>query len=548
MGKKSRSKRNQDAQSGPNDGTNQVPQTQQPTIEATAPATAHNQKGEYYEYYPIENKINIYQIVDSWRSYRNDATNLQSLNTLSDTPAFNPAAASFVPGQSASATTCQPRFTPYQPLRSVQIHARYPKYRVDKTYRISNGERERQVLHQARLQFSGTGTQSTLTHGGGRYALRNKREMSTSTNTPADKPLPSIELTDATWDQFGGRPINDVVRKVVQSKPRSRTSRTPTPCPVPKPTREYLTQAGLEPYHLTQDTQKLLVVLDLNGTLLYRKNRAHSANVNMRPGLTSLLKYLFENHTVMVYTSARPENAITMVAQIMSPVQQRQLVAIWARDKLDLTKSQYNSKVQVYKKLEKIWQEPGIQETAEEGRPWNQTNTILVDDSHLKASSQPYNLLQVPEFTNNKPQGDLNAEDAWVSAQSAILRDLQRDLEQLKWQGDVSRLIRQWQIGGRNQPATSEEHETMQAQKQDNADAQAEQLLTPKSPIIISSDSESDVPSYPAVEERSVSPIDESVWSSLLAGDGESKADASADADGGVHLPPSPASMGRSCE
>lgn len=213
-----------------------------------------------------------------------------------------------------------------------------------------------------------------------------------------------------------------------------------------------------QPTALRDTAQKLLVILDLNGTLLVRPNRkADPTKIKIRPGVTQLLDYLFNNHVVMVYSSARPENVTAMVNNLIHPKQRKQMAAIWARDKLDLTKQQYNNKVQVYKKLEKIWADKNVQGTAEPGMRWNQSNTVLVDDSHLKGLAQPHNLLQVPEFENNAPREGGAALRDWQLKEQAIVKSLELKLEELKWQVDISRLIREWQTGKRAAPGVVDE-------------------------------------------------------------------------------------------
>jgi hypothetical protein len=58
--------------------------------------------------------------------------------------------------------------------------------------------------------------------------------------------------------------------------------------PEPKPTEEYLEQASLPPRRLT-GPKKLLIVLDLNGTLLVRSNRG--SNYTPRPHVDEFLAY-----------------------------------------------------------------------------------------------------------------------------------------------------------------------------------------------------------------------------------------------------------------
>jgi NLI interacting factor-like phosphatase len=172
---------------------------------------------------------------------------------------------------------------------------------------------------------------------------------------------------------------------------------------------------------------------------------------NIRPGVHLLLDYLFENHVVMVYSSARPENVQAMVDALASKKRAKSLAAVWGRDKLELTPAQYNEKVQVYKKLEKVWQDERIQATCPGKQRWNQTNTVLVDDSHLKALSQPHNLIQVSEFTTKKK---LNKEEK--KREQEVVASVRAKLEELKWSHDVSRHILRWQTGQLEPPCATQ--------------------------------------------------------------------------------------------
>lgn len=271
--------------------------------------------------------------------------------------------------------------------------------------------------------------------------------------------LPSIEphrpLTTGQTSSYTP-PWRRNLHQKSYSQSRSPTVEPPTR---PIPTTAYISQAE-KACEVVAEPRKLLVVLDLNGTLLYRANKKNPQSCKTRPGVIPLLKYLFEHHTVMVYTSARAMNAQPMVETFMHPAYRNKLAAIWTREDLDLTQEQYQGKVQVYKKLEKIWADRGIQSTAPDGVPWDQTNTILIDDSIEKAAAQPYNLVLVPEYTKqDNPESQLQtgnhkhtkihteAVAQAIKVQSDILKQLELKLEALKYQADVSRLVRLWQLG-----------------------------------------------------------------------------------------------------
>lgn len=105
-----------------------------------------------------------------------------------------------------------------------------------------------------------------------------------------------------------------------------------------------------------------------------------------------------------MWTSARRANATALVQKILSAKLRIELAGVWAREDLGLTPAQFDAKVQVYKDLERVWADQTVQSThpaAKAGGRWNACNTILLDDSAEKAAYQPYNLLQIPQFTGN---------------------------------------------------------------------------------------------------------------------------------------------------
>jgi hypothetical protein len=248
--------------------------------------------------------------------------------------------------------------------------------------------------------------------------------------------------------------------------------RSPSPVIAPVATKQYLEQAAHQPKRLPV-AQPLLVILDLNGTLLYRKRRKFPPSFVKRPGLDNFLKDLLKHYTVMVWSSSQPATVAAICESIFSSDKRKKLVAEWGRDKLGLTSSQYREKVQVYKRLEQVWADESIQasypksknklgkalykalvagqqtnsednvnsaDAENAGVPalssnlrWDQSNTVLIDDSRLKAISQPYNILEIPEFTDESSVNE-----------TEVLKMVLKRLKTLSKHDDVSRMIRFW--------------------------------------------------------------------------------------------------------
>ncbi|KAI2726650.1 hypothetical protein CBS147354_4365 [Penicillium roqueforti] len=249
------------------------------------------------------------------------------------------------------------------------------------------------------------------------------------------------------------------------ASPQRQRSPTP-PVKIPLPTLQYTNQASLKP----EKTEKrpLLVILDLNGTLIYRKLRKFPPKFARRTGLDEFLATLIKDYKVMIWSSSQPQTVEAVCEQIFPGPMHDAIVARWGRDKFGLTSVQYNKKLQVYKELHKVWAETNIQgafpgnehlknppasspgtntphknrkqrlrdaEAAKltAGHRWDQTNTILIDDSRTKASSEPYNILEIPEFSN-----DPNIDE------TELFNKVLRRLDYLAHHDDVSKVLHAW--------------------------------------------------------------------------------------------------------
>jgi hypothetical protein len=421
--------------------------------------------------------------------------------------------------------------TQTQPMRSVPEGARYHPYRVNIANRFSNDIHGRQ---QAYNHPSGSWRAPQPT-----FSQQIPMRPSRGAEKPRGYASTRNQLRAAPKQGHVAKNSHETGRSGVQRDfPRQNTPRreyagAPPPTP-PVASQAYLAQAHLQPGEV-KAPRRLLVILDFNGTLMLKPDFRKPNEFHVRPGAPELLRYLFANHTVMAYTSGQPHNAEIVARGLFSKVQYDKLAAIWARDKLDLTPAQYRGKVQVYKKLDKVWANNEIQSSffpPGSGR-WDQTNTILVDDSHLKALQEPHNLLQVTEFTGRK---DGLTKKTYSKYEEQVCKSLIMKLEVLKWQKDVSRLIWRWQTGRAQIPKVPGSNffvdEKVDQKEQAWKDLEAAMNLpTPQSPMTTDSeDSEGEgvsvlprrsLESSASTDgRRSESPVEEAVFKDLLAGRG----------------------------
>ncbi|MCJ1293476.1 hypothetical protein MMC34_005031 [Xylographa carneopallida] len=203
----------------------------------------------------------------------------------------------------------------------------------------------------------------------------------------------------------------------------------------PKPTTAYLEQSSLPPRALSKPGD-LLLVLDINGTLLCRKKQ--TTIIYRRPSLEEFLSYCLKNHSVLVWSSSQPENVDMMCSKVFSKAERSQLIAEWGRDTLELSSAEYYHKTQVYKRLDRIWKNERVQvhhPRYNQGERWSQRNTVLIDDSMLKAVAQPFNHIEVPEF--ELKNGKHNDGDG-----TEVLGQVVAYLEEIRAWEDVSSYMR----------------------------------------------------------------------------------------------------------
>jgi hypothetical protein len=269
---------------------------------------------------------------------------------------------------------------------------------------------------------------------------------------------------------MAGLPQQPIIQLPTSQKPRSRSREGTPPVKVPSPTQAYLQQSSQEPQQ-SPSKRPLLIILDLNGTLIFRKKRIFPPKFARRAGLDQFLAALIKNYSVMIWSSSQPPTVNAVCEQIFPGAMHDQVVALWGRDKFGLTQRQYNNKLQVYKQLHKVWETPSIQgafpgneglrddpsgpvtttrkamvqkasaklqaktntKNLQPGHRWDQTNTILIDDSKLKALSEPFNILEIPEFTND-PKVD----------ESTLFAKILHRLDILSHHDDVSKVLRVW--------------------------------------------------------------------------------------------------------
>ncbi|KAI8139901.1 NLI interacting factor-like phosphatase-domain-containing protein [Fennellomyces sp. T-0311] len=158
-----------------------------------------------------------------------------------------------------------------------------------------------------------------------------------------------------------------------------------------KPSEQYIALSQQASTLLEEPVPKKLLILDLNGTLVSRTKARDSMYV--RPYQDKFIDYIFRYFHVMVWSSAQPHSVAYMCE--LFDGRDNELILKWDRRMFGLTSAQYNSKSITIKDLEKVWKALDAK--------FDATNTVLLDDSPVKAQLQPYNSIHLREFSHTSP-------------------------------------------------------------------------------------------------------------------------------------------------
>ncbi|KAI0133045.1 HAD-like protein [Hypoxylon sp. NC0597] len=274
------------------------------------------------------------------------------------------------------------------------------------------------------LQACASQLPQTSDHIAGQYEADSR--SSSYSPPPAIPPEPSHSPSTLTND------ANDTEGKPMPRKQDAIVPPSAASGGVPNPTQQYLTNASLPPFVLPQERQ-ILVVIDLNGTLLHRPDSYRPTYFVERPHARSFLNYCIETFKVVIWSSAKSQNVEKMCRQLLKPKQFWKVVAIWGRESFGLSDNDYRQRVQCYKRLSLLWSDEKIAAShpeADKGKRWSQADTVLIDDSIEKARSEPYNLVRVPEY-----DGDLEKD-------GEILPQVHDYINELARTADISTFIR----------------------------------------------------------------------------------------------------------
>lgn len=125
-----------------------------------------------------------------------------------------------------------------------------------------------------------------------------------------------------------------------------------------------------------QQGKKLLLILDLNGVLVYRDKESRMDH--KRDNVDVFLDWCFEHFDVALWSSARKHNVERLAQLVMGEQRMKRLVFMWHQDQCTPHATEEN----IFKKpLQKVWDIYPHQ--------YDQTNTFIIDDSKSKMEDNP---------------------------------------------------------------------------------------------------------------------------------------------------------------
>ena len=159
-----------------------------------------------------------------------------------------------------------------------------------------------------------------------------------------------------------------------------------------------------------------LIVLDINGLLVYKsftKNnqntslntiKLNSYNVDIRPHYKEFLEFCYTYATVGFLSSTNKMNVDKILKHILTTEQKKNTLFVWSRDRTHFDNTNdntnCNNSIETIKKLSDVWDNPVVNEY----RTFNDTNTLIIDDSAIKLRfNDAKNVLICSTFDNSKP-------------------------------------------------------------------------------------------------------------------------------------------------
>lgn len=154
-----------------------------------------------------------------------------------------------------------------------------------------------------------------------------------------------------------------------------------------------------------------LILLDLNGVLCRKITsgpmpenafdlRAYA--VEPRPGVTEFLEFCYSHYAVGFFSSTTFKNADPILKKLLTPEQYKLSTIKWFRDRTRFDPD--NTNHETVKVLKDLFENP----VTNYDRVWNETNTLLIDDSEQKTRfNSKGNVLLVKSYTGDSQDREL---------------------------------------------------------------------------------------------------------------------------------------------
>lgn len=159
----------------------------------------------------------------------------------------------------------------------MQATTESPKDQTDLLSAALRGLRLENVASQTATDDKAPRTQRIHTDNNGNDTKKSSQQHQLQSEPPISSRTRSV--TKARTD--GLKPVKKTIK--MHSQPKQFL------LPRPRPTPQYLQQAS-QPPRLTEEPRRLLIILDLNGTLVHRKGRHVTSSFTKRPHCKDFIK------------------------------------------------------------------------------------------------------------------------------------------------------------------------------------------------------------------------------------------------------------------
>ncbi|KAF8312118.1 hypothetical protein DL93DRAFT_2082527, partial [Clavulina sp. PMI_390] len=211
-----------------------------------------------------------------------------------------------------------------------------------------------------------------------------------------------------------------------------------------------------------------------------------------------------ETMQAMIWSSAQPGNVANMV-DVAFGEDKESLKRVWARDTLGLSQADFSRKVQTVKNFDRLWE--GLPAPPDGEEQFSAVDTILLDDSALKAHMQPFNHLILHEYDAETRRADVDAVTSHTEESTdppivdQTLLAVIGVLDEMSWQTNVAAWVRSGAMWAGYEPSGS-------APDVEPETAAAIETLSVEEPVVLGGDTSRHDTLGPEVNVEAITELD----------------------------------------